>query len=122
VYFTDAMTIVRALFVIPSALSLVCIAGAAAVTSPNQDSLWTYNDSVMYLVTKDQEREFRYQEPRPALIPYGVSCGTIAFLGISSNGEYVGTAFTFTRECGALSFPARGPILDNGGDVPAQSI
>ena len=29
----------------------------------------------------------------------------------------VGTAFTFTRECGPLSFPARGPILDNGERV-----
>ncbi len=62
-------------------------------------------------------REFRYQEPRPALIPFGVTRGTLAFRGVFHGEEYVGTAFIFTRECGALSFPARGPILDNGERV-----
>jgi predicted aspartyl protease len=87
------------------------------VAAADQESLWTYNDSVMYLVAKGQVREFRYQEPRSALGPFGVKLGTLAFLGVSRNGEYVGTAFTFTRECGALSFLAHGPILDNGKRV-----
>jgi len=112
------MNIARFLFRLPLVvLSVVCIAGAATATWADQESLWTYNDSVMYLVSKGQVREFRYQEPRPALIPFGVTSGTIAFRGFSRDGEYVGTAFTFTRECGALSFPARGPILDNGERV-----
>ena len=98
-------------------LSVICIAGAATATWADQESLWTYNDSVMYLVNKGQVREFRYQDPRPALIPFGVTPGTLAFRGFSRGGEYVGTAFTFTRECGALSFQARGPILDNGERV-----
>jgi hypothetical protein len=51
------------------------------------------------------------------LIPFGVTPGTLVFRGFSRDGEYVGTAFTFTRECGALSFQARGPILDNGERV-----
>jgi clan AA aspartic protease (TIGR02281 family) len=91
--------------------------GLVFVAAADQESLWAYNDSVMYLVAKGQVREFRYQEPRPALIPFGVTSGTLAFRGVFRDGQYVGTAFKFTRECGALSFPARGPILDNGKRV-----
>jgi predicted aspartyl protease len=95
---------------------LLCF-GFVFDAAAHQKSLWTYSDSVMYLVVNGQEREFRYQDPRPALIPFGVTPGTLAFRGFSRDGEYVGTAFTFTRECGALSFQARGPILDNGERV-----
>jgi S1-C subfamily serine protease len=111
------MNLARGLFRLPLVLSVVWIASAATAAWADQESLWTYNDSVMYLVSKDQVREFRYQEPRPALIPFGVTPGMLAFRGVISNGEYVGTAYTFSRECGALSFPARGPILDNGKRV-----
>jgi hypothetical protein len=99
----------RAAGEIAAALSVVCIVGAA---SANQDSLWTYNDSIMYLVAEGQVREFRYQEPRPALIPFGVTRGTLAFRGFFRDGEYVGTAFNFSRECGALAFSVS--ILDKG--------
>jgi gag-polyprotein putative aspartyl protease len=108
------MIIARGLFGHTLALSVVFVAGAATVASADQGSLWVYNDSVMYLLSNGQEREFRYQEPRQVLMPFGVTRGTLVFRGFSHDGEYVGTAFTFTRECGALSFSARGPILDNG--------
>ena len=111
------MNLARGLFKLALALSVVWIASAATLAWAEQESLWTYNNSVMYLVSKDQVREFRYQEPRQALIPFGVTRGMLAFRGVISNGEYVGTAYTFSRECGALSFPARGPILDNGKRV-----
>jgi hypothetical protein len=42
---------------------------------------------VMYLVSKGQEREFHYQEPRPALGPFGVTPCTLAFRGVSRDGE-----------------------------------
>ena len=99
-----------------TAACLLCF-GFVFDAAADQKSLWTYNDSVMYLVVRGQEREFRYQEPRPALKPFGVTPDTLAFRGVSRNGEYVGTAFTFSRECGPLSFPVRGPILDNGQRV-----
>ena len=51
------------------------------------EPLWTYNDSMMYLVSKGQVREFHYQEPRPALGPFGVTPGTLAFRGVSRDGE-----------------------------------
>ena len=82
-----AMNIARFLFRLPLVLSAVCIAGAATATWADQDSLWTYNDSVMYLVSKGQVREFHYQEPRPALGPFGVTPGTLAFRGVSRDGE-----------------------------------
>jgi clan AA aspartic protease (TIGR02281 family) len=99
-----------------AAACLLCF-GFVFVAAADQESLWTYNGSEMYSVTKDQVIEFRYQKPRRALIPFGVTPGTLAFRGALHNGEYVGTAFKFTRECGALSFPARGTILDDGKRV-----
>ena len=85
--------------------------GFVFVAAADQKSLWAYNDSVMYLVAKGQVREFRYQEPRPALIPFGVTSGTLAFRGVFRDGQYVGTAFKFTREYGALSFRRAAPSL-----------
>ena len=91
--------------------------GFVFVAAADQESLSTYNGSEMYSVTKNQVIEFRYQKPRQALIPFGVTPGTLAFRGVLRNREYVGTAFKFTRECGALSFPAHGTILDDGRRV-----
>jgi clan AA aspartic protease (TIGR02281 family) len=88
--------------------------GFAHVASADQAPPWLYQDSVMYLVTKGEAREFRYKEPRAALLGFGVTEGTLAFRGVLRDGQYIGTAFKFTRECGALSFPARGPVLDDG--------
>jgi hypothetical protein len=34
--------------------------GLVFVAAADQESLWAYNDSVMYLVAKGQGREFRY--------------------------------------------------------------
>ena len=50
-YCRRAMKIAR--FLRPAlVLSVICIAGAATATWADQESLWTYNDSVMYLVNK----------------------------------------------------------------------
>ena len=68
-------------------LSIVWIDSATTATWADQEPLWTYNDSVMYLVSKGQEREFHYHEPRPALGPFGVTPGTLAFRGVSRDGE-----------------------------------
>jgi hypothetical protein len=91
--------------------------GFTHVASADQEPPWLYKDSLMYLVAKGEAREFRYKEPRPALLPFGVTEGTLAFRGVLRDGQYIGTAFKFTRECGALSFPARGPVLDDGKRV-----
>ena len=68
-------------------LSIVWIDSATTATWADQEPLWTYNDFVMYLVSKGQVREFHYQEPRPALGPFGVTPGTLAFRGVSRDGE-----------------------------------
>jgi hypothetical protein len=67
-------------------LSIVWIDSATTATWADRAAV-TYNDSVMYLVSKGQVREFHYQEPRPALGPFGVTPGTLAFRGVSRDGE-----------------------------------
>jgi clan AA aspartic protease (TIGR02281 family) len=113
---SEKVTLILSKTVSLAAACLLCF-DFVFVAAADQESLRTYNDSEIYLVAKGQVSEFRYQKPRRALIPFGVTPGTLVFRGVFRNGEYVGTAFTFTRECGALSFPARGPILDNGKRV-----
>ena len=102
------MIIARGLFGHTLALSVVFVAGAATVASADQGSLWVYNNSVMYLLSNGQEREFRYQEPRQVLMPFGVTRGTLVFRGFSRDGEYVGTALHLhPRVRGALFLGAR---------------
>jgi predicted aspartyl protease len=96
-----------------AAACVLCV-GFARLASADQEPPWLYQKSIMYLVAKGETREFRYKEPRAALVPFGVTEGTLAFRGVVRDGQYIGTAFKFTRECGALSFPARGPVLGNG--------
>jgi hypothetical protein len=46
------------------AACLLCF-GFVFVAAADQESLWTYNDSEMYLVTKDQVSDIRYQKTPP---------------------------------------------------------
>ena len=68
-------------------LSIVWIDSATTATWADQEPLWTYDNWSSTWFSKGQVREFHYQEPRPALGPFGVTPGTLAFSGVSRDGE-----------------------------------
>jgi hypothetical protein len=76
-------------------------------------SMWEHNGSVVYLLATGNHREFRYSEPRQVMLEAGARSGSLLFSGESYNGEYSGTAYVFSQQCGPLPYEVSGPILDN---------
>jgi predicted aspartyl protease len=94
-------------------LSIVWFDGARTATWADQEpTLWSHNDSVLYLVAKGTSREFRYKEPRPGMLQVGAYPGALLFRGQSINHRYSGTAFIFHSRCGPIPYQVSGPILD----------
>jgi hypothetical protein len=101
-------------------LSPAATKSAYAVDTPSPPSLWDHNGSIVYLVADGALREFRYQEPRPAIQEAGARPGSLLFKGRSVNGRYIGTAYIFNRRCGQIAYEVGGPILDNFERVVLQ--
>ena len=72
------------------------------------ESLWNHNGSVMALHAVGAERVIRYQEPRIGMRQEGVVSGTVRFKGTKSGNTYSGTAFVFSRRCGAHPYQVTG--------------
>lgn len=67
----------------------------------------------MYLVANGHSREFYYERPRSGMREVGVQPDTLLFFGVAVGAQYEGTAYIFSRKCGALPYHVAGPILDN---------
>lgn len=101
---------------------VACIATLFQITSlsvaqSQPASLWQHNNSVVALYASGPAREFRYHEPRVGMQQEGVDPGTVLFSGIKSGNTYSGTAFIFSRRCGAHPYQVSGTITDDGREV-----
>jgi len=63
---------------------------------------------------------FRYQEPRVGLRQEGVVPGTVRFKGTKSGNTYLGTAFVFSRRCGAHPFHVTGTVSNDEREIAMQ--
>src|SRR5258708_6075180 len=88
---------------------------AAAKSEPA--SLWNSNGSVMAMDVVGGEQVFRYQEPRIGMRQEGVVSGTVRFKGVKSGDTYSGTAFVFSRRCGAHPFHVTGTVSKDEGEI-----
>jgi hypothetical protein len=80
-------------------------------------TIWTHNDSEVYLYATGQQREFRYRTPKPELLEAGVQPGTLLFKGTRVGMQYSGTTYVFPRPCGSLPYPVAGPLSPDGHTV-----
>jgi hypothetical protein len=80
-------------------------------------TVWTHNDSEVYLSSTGQQREFRYRTPKPELLEAGVQPGTLLFKGTRVGMQYSGTAYVFPRPCGSLPYSVAGPLSPDGHTV-----
>jgi hypothetical protein len=71
-------------------------------------NVWDHNGSRMKEVANGGLHTFFYEEPRDGLIEVGVKRGTIGVRVTNRNGTYEGTAYVFSRTCGAVPYPIRG--------------
>jgi hypothetical protein len=91
----------------------VASAQAQTQTASVEPTIWDHNGSVVYLVANGQSREFHYQKPRAGMLEVGARPGSLLFRGEIDNGQYSGTAYIFSPDCGQIPFQVKGPILDD---------
>jgi hypothetical protein len=107
------------LYLIPQLL--ICTSAFAQSTTPAataaERTFWDHNGSVMYLVANGSSREFYYQRPRLGMLEAGAHPDSLLFSGQINNGQFSGTAYVFTAQCGQVPFEVKGAILENGGRV-----
>lgn len=70
-------------------------------------SLWEHNGSIVSLDADGSTRKFSYVTPRAGL---DVSAGTLLFNGAKSGDTYSGTAYQFSKKCGAISYSVSGSV------------
>ena len=71
----------------------------------------------MYLSVAGKKRDIYYHKPRLELASAGVTSGMLLFSGTVHQDGYEGTAYTFSQNCGARSYPVSGRIEEAGGRV-----
>jgi hypothetical protein len=85
-------------------------AGTPANADKAPNNLWKYNGSILLLEESGNLRRFRYVEPRPGL---RAKSSDVAFDGFSDGLTYLGRAFLFSANCGAIAYPVAGTISPN---------
>jgi hypothetical protein len=74
----------------------------APPTPQVEETHWGHNgSSQLKLESNGASRRFYYIEPRIGLIEVGVAQGMVAFEGTQSGNIYTGTAYVFSKVCGA---------------------
>jgi uncharacterized caspase-like protein len=73
-------------------------------------TLWSHNGSTVRLEADGAVRRFYYVNPRQGLRARGVTTGTLLFDGQKTGAWYVGTAYVFSQNCGALAYQVEGPV------------
>jgi hypothetical protein len=85
---------------------------------------WDLNGSLVKLESNGASRRFLYLDPREGLVAVGVTQGAVEFEGTQNGNVYTGTAYVFSRICGAIGFAVSGYLAQDEqsitlkGDVP----
>jgi hypothetical protein len=85
----------------------------------DEGTLWTLQGSSLVLTIDGDTWTFRYLEPRPGMIEEGVRRGTILFKGREHGEGLAGTAYRFSKRCGALPYEVSGEFEADGSLVLA---
>jgi hypothetical protein len=89
---------------------IVIIGGALAAFAQSPPSTWEHNGSTVQLFANGAKRQFYYQNPRPGMQQEGVRPGTLLFDGQRRGSQYSGTAYMFSRACGAVGYAVSGAV------------
>jgi hypothetical protein len=76
-------------------------------------SYWNFNDSVMLIESVESDRKVYYFRPREGLAEVGVKLGTLLLAGTKSDKDFVGTAHTFSKNCGARPYTVTGKFNED---------
>jgi hypothetical protein len=81
------------------------------------DSLWEHNGSILQLREEGAERSFHYSQPRVELRKAGVRDGTVLFKGRKIGKRFSGTAYRFSKACGAVGYEVEGVAPSNSRNL-----
>lgn len=90
--------------------------------NPSAGALWTHNGSVMRLETDGNRRLFVYETPRPGIVKAGAKRGDVVFDGKRDGEVYRGTAYIFSKTCGAQSYPVNGTVSADERSVTLEGL
>jgi hypothetical protein len=94
-------------------LPFFCLALIAVATdgaAQGASTRWDHNGSLVSLSATGARRQFHYQSPAADLLQIGVQPGTLLFDGRKVGNTYSGTAYVFSKVCGALPYTTEGPV------------
>ncbi len=101
------MLIIQLAIIILGAFCALSIVRCTAGPTEN-GSQWDHNGSTMTLLVNGAHSEFIFADPREGLRSEGVKVGATGFSGTSNGDEYEGTAYVFSKKCGAFGFQMKG--------------
>jgi hypothetical protein len=78
---------------------------------------WNFNGSLMKLESNGASRRFLYVAPHEGLRKAGVREGTVEFQGTQNGNLYDGTAYVFSRVCGAIGYHVSGFVTQDGQSI-----
>jgi hypothetical protein len=90
------------------------VAKTEAATEQTKKSVWTHNESRMYMTEDGTRRQIYYEDPRAGLKGTGVKQGTLLFTGVADGTIVSGTAYVFAKDCDPLSFAVKGKLTRGG--------
>jgi hypothetical protein len=94
----------------------------APPTPQVEETHWDHNGSSLKLESNGASRRFYYIEPRIGLIEVGVAQGMVAFEGTQSGNIYTGTAYVFSKVCGAIGYPVNGFVGQDQRSITLSGI
>src|SRR5215212_9655887 len=100
-----------------SGLSSCSLLLAGLATSAAADTVWEHNGSIVQLREEGTQRSFRYSDPRAELQKAGVENGTVLFEGKKTGNRFSGTAYRFSRGCGAIGYEVDGTVSPTAKDL-----
>lgn len=83
----------------------------------SRGSLWNHNGSTMVLEAIGITRRFLYTKPRKGMRAAGVAPGAVLFEGRREGDRYIGTAYVFSRACGATPYDVAGQVSGDEREV-----
>src|ERR1700676_3466567 len=89
---------------------LALIAMTADGAAQGASTRWNHNGSLVSLSATGARRQFHYQSPAADLLQIGVQPGTLLFDGRRDGDKYSGTAYVFSKACGARAYAVAGPV------------
>jgi hypothetical protein len=96
----------------------ICLLPLLAVAAPAAaESLWQHNGSILQLRVKGEEHSLVYLEPRSGLRKAGVEHGSVLFKGKAKRNRYTGTAYLFSKKCGAVGYAVEGRVAEGSQNL-----